>query len=86
MRRGERDRRVHADDLARKETALKPAPRAGVRAAFIQETDGRAGSGDAGAVVIARVADPSKLLEGRSRALHPGRHAGHSRGERGLAR
>lgn len=49
---------------------MKPAPRVGVRAAFIQETDERAGSGDAGAVVIARVADPSKLLDGRSRALH----------------
>jgi hypothetical protein len=36
--------------------------------------------------VIARAEGPLKLLDGRSRALHPGRHVGHSRGERGLAR
>lgn len=49
---------------------MKSAPRAGVRAAMIQETEERAANGGPGAVVIARVADPSKLLDGRSRALH----------------
>lgn len=68
------------------EAALKPTPLAGVRAAFIQESGERAGSGDAGAVVIARVADPSNLLDGRSWTLHAPRSVGHARGERGLAR
>lgn len=52
------------------EPALKPERLAGMRAALIQETGARDGNAEAGAVVIARVADPSKLLDGDSRRLH----------------
>lgn len=44
--------------------------RTGVRAALVEETGERPSGGGAGAVVIARVDDPSKLLDGGSRRLH----------------
>lgn len=61
--------RAPTDDRTRRGAARKPTPLASTRAAIIQETDERAENGSGGAVVIARV-DPSKLLDGRSPALH----------------
>lgn len=49
---------------------MTPGPARPPRAALIEEACERIGNEEAGAVVIARVADPSKLLDARPFTLH----------------